>query len=106
MPKFDVRSKHDLNEPLVGLGIEDLFAAADLSGIAGEPGDLYLEWLRQEAVIKVSEKGTVAAAATGGGVSVVSLPVSIPVIIDRPFIYALRDRPTGTILFLGHVRKL
>lgn len=106
MPKFDIRSKHDLKAPLVNLGIEDVFDAADLSGIAGAPGDLYLAWLVQEAVIKVSERGTVAAAATGGGVSVTSLPQTIPVRIDRPFVYALRDVGTGTILFIGHVLKL
>ncbi|MEQ8568751.1 MAG: serpin family protein [Deltaproteobacteria bacterium] len=106
MPKFDIRSEHKLEAPMQKMGIVDLFAAADLSGIAGAPGELFLAWLVQEAVIKVSERGTVAAAATGGGVGIVSIPETVTVKIDRPFIYALRDRGTGALLFMGHVTKL
>lgn len=107
MPKFDIESEHDMEKHLRAMGVTKLFDAADLSGIAGAPGDLFVEWVVQKAIIKVSEKGTVAAAATAGGVGIVSIPPPpTPVVIDKSFVYALRDVETGTILFIGHVRKL
>ncbi len=107
MPTFDLRSRHDLGGTLQQMGVIDLFSAAvDLSGIAGAPGDLELAWIVQESVIKVSERGTVAAAATAGGIQSISAPLRVPVTIDRSFVYLLRDRGTGAILFIGHVREL
>ena len=58
----------------------------------------------QKARIEVDENGTRAAAVTGV-VGVTSLPPGDPVVfdVDRPFVYVLRDRPTGTVLFTGRV---
>jgi len=53
----------------------------------------------------VDEKGTEAAAATAVIVGLTSVPSREPIEIrvDRPFLFAIRDRETGTVLFLGRV---
>jgi len=49
----------------------------------------------------VNEEGAEAAAVTAVGATVTSLPPSF--IVDRPFVFAIRERLSGTILFLGKV---
>jgi serpin B len=54
-----------------------------------------------KAYVLVNEAGTEAAAATIFGARPASLPQELR--IDRPFIFLIRDVPTGTILFVGRV---
>jgi len=49
--------------------------------------------------VDVDEEGTEAAAVTSVGVALTSVPQSIN--IDRPFLFALRENLSGTILFMG-----
>lgn len=60
---------------------------------------------KQQAVIEVDKDGTRAAAVTSIGVGVTSVQFPEPrvVSIDKPFLYFIRDEPTGTILFSGRV---
>lgn len=105
MPKFRVESSFNLNETLSALGMPDAFsvAQADFSGMTGKP-DLYISSVVHKAFVDVNEEGTEAAAATGVVMGLKSMPVeSIPLRIDRPFIFLIRDRATGTILFMGRV---
>ncbi len=104
LPRFEITSDLDLIEPMLSLGATDAFDPdrADFSGVAGSPGDIYLYLLRQQARIRVTEEGTEAAAVTvGGGLAFSFEPT--PLVVDRPFLFVLRHRPTGTILFLGRV---
>ena len=103
MPKFDFASQFSLNDALSAMGMSDAFVPtrADLSGIGGRPGDLYLKAVVHQATITVDEKGTEAAAATGGVAEALSLPPTIT--IDHPFLFAIRDDKTGAILFAGRV---
>ena len=57
--------------------------------------------MKQKSFVTVNEDGTEAAAATSVGVGVTSAPV--PVVVDRPFLFAIRERLSGTVLFLGVV---
>jgi serpin B len=80
---------------------------ADLSGIAGRPGDLKVSAVVHEAYIRVDEAGTEAAAATGL-VGVPTAGVVGPVIdfrVNRPFVFVLRDTASGAILFTGLVSR-
>jgi len=75
---------------------------ADFSGITGNK-ELFIGEALHRANITVDEKGTEAAAAT-----VLDMPVSTPpppkeMTMDRPFIFAIVEHGTGTILFLGRV---
>ncbi len=105
LPKFQVSQTIDLIPVLEGLGIEDAFSpAADFSGIDGAH-DLAVSSVVHEAVVEVDETGSVAAAATevGVGASIATEPTSIYFTVDHPFLFFIRDLPTGTILFAGQV---
>jgi Serine protease inhibitor len=79
---------------------------ADFSGIDGAR-DLYISLILHKAFVSVDENGTEAAAATVVVVNAMAMPGS-PVEpfqfkADRPFLFLIRDNPTGTILFVGRV---
>jgi serpin B len=74
-----------------------MFSGADFSGIA--PG-LSVEHFEHEVFLEIDEEGTRAAAATGAALAESHGP---GVSVDRPFLFAIRDRPTGALLFLGRV---
>lgn len=106
LPRFSYESEFNLNRTLSALGMKHAFdrSKADFSGmVESGAGSLSISDVVHKTHILVDEKGTEAAAATG-----VAMPVSAParefeLTIDRPFLYAIRERTTGTILFLGRV---
>jgi serpin B len=103
LPKFEFAYDVSLVDPLKALGMTDAFTAADFSGIDGTH-DLFISDVLHKAWVSVDEAGTEAAAATAVIVSLVSYP-GPPVVltINRPFLFVIRDVPTGTILFVGRV---
>ena len=84
---------------------------ADFDGIVPReliaPENIYIDQVLHKAFVEVTETGTEAAAATAVSVSVTSsifaLPLPPTVRVDRPFLFAIQHRATGTCLFLGHV---
>jgi serpin B len=104
MPRFKIDASLSLAEVLGGMGMPDAFkvGVADFSGIDGAH-DIFLTAVVHQAVIAVDEKGTTAAAATAVVGGTVDGQSAEPLVIDRPFIYAIRDDATNTILFLGRV---
>jgi serpin B len=102
IPKFSISTHLALTPILTGMGITDVFmpGVADLSGIDGVH-DLFVRTVVQQADIQVDEEGSVAAAATGAPVE--ELTSCACVVIDRPFLFAIRDRTNGSVLFLGRV---
>jgi len=104
LPKFEIECDLSLVDPLTALGMSDAFGgAADFSGIDGTR-NLFISDIVHKAWLAVDEAGTEAAAATAVVVSLVSYP-GPPVVltINRPFLFVLRDIPTGMILFVGRV---
>lgn len=101
LPKFELEWGDSLNGPLAALGMEDAFTpfVADFTRITDARDDLYIYEVVQKTYVKVDEKGTEAAAATSVGIGPTSLPPSLT--FDRPFVFAIRERFSGTILFLG-----
>lgn len=97
LPRFSYRFHTSLIEPLTALGLSSLFDAPDLSGIAA---GLHVAAIEHEAFIEVDEEGTRAAAATGVAVADSHGPT---VVVDRPFLFFIVDKPTKTVLFLGRV---
>ncbi|HEY8239003.1 MAG TPA: serpin family protein, partial [Candidatus Limnocylindrales bacterium] len=76
---------------------------ADFTGIT-PVDDLCISAVIHQANIDLDEEGTEAAAATGVIAGVTSMPPEpVPMTVDRPFLFALRDVETGAILFLGRV---
>jgi len=103
LPRFEFAYDASLVDPLTALGMTDAFTAADFSGIDGTH-DLFISDVLHKAWVSVDEAGTEAAAATAVIVSLVAYP-GPPVVltINRPFLFVIRDIPTGTILFVGRV---
>lgn len=106
-PRFEYRSKFSAKDQLEALGMRQAFTgAADFSGMDGKR-DLAIDEVLHEAFVKVDERGTEAAAATAVVVHLISLPPPPPppaeLRVDRPFIFAIVDRTTGSTLFIGRV---
>jgi serpin B len=104
LPKFRLEYERELNDALKALGMTPAFAPdrADFSRMAkSAPRKLYISAVKQKSYVDVDEQGTEAAAATSVGIRVTSLAPSFRV--DRPFVVAIRERLSGTILFLGKV---
>ncbi|XP_031409643.1 serpin A3-4-like [Meleagris gallopavo] len=99
LPKFTLHGRYNLKNILYKMGIMDLFTdKADLSGITGQPQHRISQAIHQ-AVVKVDETGTEAAAATGMEI----VPMSVPVVIrmNRPFLLVITLR--DNILFMGKI---
>lgn len=104
LPKFKLAWEDTLNDELKRMGMIQAFRPneARFTRISRSLGEsLYVDFVKQKAFVDVNEVGTEAAAVTVVGIGVTSAP--IPVRIDRPFIFAIRERLSGTVLFLGKI---
>ncbi len=99
LPKFKAESNwEDLVEVCKALGVRKLFDQAD-SGVK------FVE-MGQNAMIEVDENGTKAAAASAARGEFTSPEAPSRICFDHPFVYAIRENTTGTILFIGKTGKL
>lgn len=105
-PKFKLENDLSLVGTLRALGMGVAFGCepltADFTRIS-EPRELCITSVKHKTYVDVNEEGTEAAAATAVGVGVTSAPQ--PIVVDRPFLFALRENLSGTILFLGVIRN-
>jgi serine protease inhibitor len=103
LPRFRVEYGRKLKEDLAALGMGIAFdASADFYRIADvAPDRLYITRVDQKTFVEVNEEGTEAAAATAVGVGRTSAPVPVEMRVDRPFAFAIRERLSGAVLFLG-----
>lgn len=102
LPRFEFDSALDLADLLQEMGLTNPFGGeADFSGII-EGGGLFIDAALHKGTITVDEIGTEAAAAT-----VIAMAESAmergELEATRPFIFAIAERDTGTVLFLGRV---
>jgi serpin B len=108
LPKFKFDFFRLLNDDLTGMGMGIAFDPdnADFSGINPER-DLYISRVLHKTFIDVNEEGTEAAAVTAVEISETSYNPNEPVIryfvADHPFLFAIRENSSGTILFMGRV---
>ncbi len=103
MPRFETVSTFQLEDALSDMGMESAFdMSADFSGMDGTLS-LYIASVIHKAFISVDENGTEAAAATAVIMQKLNGESSVEFTIDRPFIYLIKDRGTGTILFIGRL---
>ncbi|MFC1661995.1 serpin family protein [Gemmatimonadota bacterium] len=102
LPKFELEWDGKLNDALKAMGMELAFQQeADFSRMTPAP-DAHISRVKQKTYMKVDEEGTEAAAATSVAISLTSMPMGF--YVDRPFVVAIRERLSGTILFLGVIR--
>ncbi len=106
LPKFTLEYEKNLNDVLKALGMEAAFdpAVADFSRMHREALDLqlHISRVKQKAFVDVDEEGTRAAAVTSVEIGVTSAPPMFRA--DRPFLFAIRERLSGALLFTGVVR--
>ena len=109
LPRFEFESGFGLADELTALGMGVAFdhGEADFGDMADleETGEALFIWdVYHDTYIAVDEEGTEAAAATGVVVGDESAPADpFEFVADRPFLFVIRDEPTGTPLFLGRV---
>jgi serpin B len=100
-PKFETKFKIQLKDILSEMGMPIAFAGADFSAMAS--GAASLAFVQQDAVIKVDEEGSEAAAVSvaaveksaglGGGKAIFHA--------DHTFFYIISEKSTGAVLFAG-----
>ena len=101
LPRFKLDARLELAKVLKALGMTDAFSSsADFSGMAAR-SEIWIDDVIHEARVEVNEAGTRAAAATAVKMKKTSLPATFTA--DHPFCFMIRDRLTGSVLFLGRV---
>ncbi|HEY2805225.1 MAG TPA: serpin family protein [Gemmatimonadales bacterium] len=107
MPKFTMTYTLDSAQSILqAMGMRSTFCSdpaappPDFSRLYST-GGVCISQVRHKTFVLVDESGTEAAAATSVGLGPTSAP--LPFIIDRPFLFAIRERFSGTILFIGRV---
>jgi serine protease inhibitor len=104
LPRFRMEWKRGLNEDLQQLGMRLAFYSADFTRMSPRGLDLIITRVVQKTFVEVDEEGTEAAAATMVGIGLTSMPAAFRA--DRPFLVVIRERFSGTILFIGKIAKL
>jgi serine protease inhibitor len=113
LPRFELRAKYRLNEPLQTLGMTRAFQpeGSQLTGMLAAPGRpgagrFFISSVLQSVFWQVDEEGSEAAAVTSIGIraaAVVRQPPPFQMIVDRPFFCAIEDRRSGALLFVGAI---
>lgn len=108
LPRFKLEWARMLIPDLQTLGMRAAFVdgVADFSRITTSGTPLFISLVKQKTYVDVNEEGTEAAAVTNVGISLTSAPVRRPFIVDRPFVFVLRERLSGTILFMGKIIRM
>ncbi|XP_005393199.1 PREDICTED: neuroserpin isoform X1 [Chinchilla lanigera] len=103
LPRFTVEQEFDLKDILKALGITEIFFKnANLTTLSDHK-ELFLSKAIHKSFIEVNEEGA-EAAAVSGMIAISRMAVLYPqVIVDHPFFFLIRNRRTGTILFMGRV---
>ncbi|MBO4465633.1 MAG: serpin family protein [Bacteroidales bacterium] len=109
MPEFKMESTINLADILAEMGMPKAFSpAAELGGISDVP--LMIDNVLQKTFIDLNKEGTEAAAVTVISVRLTSVGPGyeqpyINFIADRPFLFVIRERQSGAIMFLGQKVK-
>ena len=107
-PKFKYEYEIKLNDVLSDMGMEVAFLPldADFSGI-NKNRDLYIDYVKHKSFIEVNEEGTEAAAVTIVAIAdyAADPESSISFNVNRPFLFAITEKSTGAILFIGTVKN-
>jgi serine protease inhibitor len=107
LPKFKMEYEKNLNETLSHMGMPSLFTgAADLSKISGPAGKLVVGFVKQNTFVAVDEEGTEAAAVTTVGIEITSVPSYPTFAVDKPFLFFIYEKTSGTIQFTGKILDL
>ena len=108
LPRVRLEWERMLIPDLQALGMRAAFVpgGADFTRLSPLGSQLYISVVKQKTYVDVNEEGTEAAAVTNVGITFVSAPVRATVRVDRPFVFVLRERLSGTILFMGKIVRM
>ncbi len=104
LPRFKIENDFSLAQPIRNLGIERIF---DKGFLNISDDDLWVSDIIQKTFVEVNEEGTEAAAAT----SIIMIGAGSPhkkiepirFFANRPFVYLIREKSTGIVLFIGRM---
>jgi serpin B len=101
LPKFSFDYEKKLNDELKQLGMTEAFklGLANLSNISD--AGIFVSFVKQDSFIQLDEEGTEAAAVTTVGIEYTAIPEQV--VINKPFLFAIRERTTNTLMFIGKV---
>ncbi len=104
LPKVKMSWLRELIPDMKTLGMNVPFTdQADFTRMSTRGRELFISLIRQKTFVDINEEGTEAAAVTATGISLTSAPVTVPMRVDRPFVFVIRERLSGTVLFMGKV---
>jgi len=107
LPKVTLSWKRGLIPDMQALGMRAAFAdGADFTRMSTRGRELLISLLQQNTFVAIDEEGTEAAAVTTVGIQPTSAPVVTPMRVDRPFVFVIRERLSGTVLFVGKITRL
>jgi serpin B len=108
VPKFRLEYERTMNEDLRGLGMIVPFEpnVADFTRMSPLGTQLYISFVKQNTFVSVDEQGTEAAAVTVTGIRATSLGSYAVMRVDRPFLFVIHERLSGTVLFMGKVVRV
>jgi len=106
LPRFKLEWERMLIPDLRALGMRDAFldGGADFTRMSPRGRELFISVVKQKTYVDVNEEGTEAAAVTNVGISLTSAPM--PFRVDRPFVFVIRERLTGTVIFIGKIVRM
>lgn len=110
LPKFKMEYKKTLNQALATLGMPRAFTDSAEFPKMGLPANLLITEVIHKTYIEVDEEGSAAAAVTSVGVGVTSIGPTEPsyteFAVDRPFVFVIREKDTGALVFMGQIKVL
>ena len=112
LPRFELDKETNLNSILQEMGMRRAFRSpatqdgADFSGVSSSSNEMFVSTVRHKAILQVNEEGTEAAAVTvmdaaDSAAPQKMVPFTPTFRADRPFCFLIRNKATGTILFMG-----
>jgi serpin B len=106
LPRFKLEWERKLKDDLKALGMRDAFVGnvADFTRMSPLGRKLYVSEVKQKSYVDVNEEGTEAAAVTKVAGGITSAPPAMRV--DRPFLFVIRERLSGTVIFMGKIVRM
>jgi len=107
-PKITLSWKRPLIDDMKALGMQSAFISgvADFTRMSPAGKRLYISLLQQNTFVAIDEEGTEAAAVTIVGIRATSAPVITEMKVDHPYVFVIRERLSGTILFMGKITRM
>jgi len=106
LPRLTLSWKRGLIADMQSLGMHDAFVDADFTRMSPRGRELVISLIQQNTFVNIDEEGTEAAAVTTVGIQPTSAPVATLVRVDRPFVFVIRERLSGTVLFMGKITRI